>query len=416
MNFLQLLIPILVLVQDIQCKKAGTWDFCGCRFLDWGPWSQCTVSCGGGGSKVRSRKVRHYVKPGCTKFTHCASNDEGSQYDSCNRICFNGGSFSLTRCNCVDGWMGNCCTDRVTCGFPGNIANGQVNGKDFTYGKSVTYSCNDLHNMTGGHRVRTCTKDGLWTARAPQCIYVNTCLSNPCSNGGTCVDGLNRYNCQCLPGWGGVHCSRDIQPPVMSGCPSDMSITTGERSTLVNWTEPSFYDPLGTQIIVTRNIPTNQWRFPWGDFTVQITASKPSNGLSTECIFIVKVRPHRCPALNIPNFGAKVCNGWRKDLGEYCLVFCNTNHDVYPRFYRYRWYVCGASGVWKPGNKLPDCEASFDTRYQRRHGFHFESCTNASDVASLQQTYIDRLTKSQYSYFCNAFNDLCHHRNVDVVC
>ena len=34
----------------------------------------------------------------------------------------------------------------------------------------------------------------------------HTCLSNPCQNGGSCVDGLERYDCRCLPGWDGVNC------------------------------------------------------------------------------------------------------------------------------------------------------------------------------------------------------------------
>ena len=32
------------------------------------------------------------------------------------------------------------------------------------------------------------------------------CSSNPCQNGATCVDGINRYSCTCSPGYNGVHC------------------------------------------------------------------------------------------------------------------------------------------------------------------------------------------------------------------
>ena len=33
-------------------------------------------------------------------------------------------------------------------------------------------------------------------------------LSNPCLNGGTCVDGLNMYRCNCHPGTFGRNCSK----------------------------------------------------------------------------------------------------------------------------------------------------------------------------------------------------------------
>ncbi len=35
---------------------------------------------------------------------------------------------------------------------------------------------------------------------------IDECASNPCENGGTCVDDINQYTCNCDPGWTGVHC------------------------------------------------------------------------------------------------------------------------------------------------------------------------------------------------------------------
>ena len=35
---------------------------------------------------------------------------------------------------------------------------------------------------------------------------INECVSNPCLNGGTCVDQVNRYVCNCHDGYGGVNC------------------------------------------------------------------------------------------------------------------------------------------------------------------------------------------------------------------
>lgn len=35
---------------------------------------------------------------------------------------------------------------------------------------------------------------------------VNSCASNPCLNGGTCVNGLDRYDCTCTSSFNGINC------------------------------------------------------------------------------------------------------------------------------------------------------------------------------------------------------------------
>ena len=35
---------------------------------------------------------------------------------------------------------------------------------------------------------------------------VNECESNPCNNGGRCVDGVNGYSCNCTDGYVGLEC------------------------------------------------------------------------------------------------------------------------------------------------------------------------------------------------------------------
>ena len=37
-------------------------------------------------------------------------------------------------------------------------------------------------------------------------VDMNECESNPCTNGGTCVNHVNRFQCTCLPGYSGVLC------------------------------------------------------------------------------------------------------------------------------------------------------------------------------------------------------------------
>lgn len=35
----------------------------------------------------------------------------------------------------------------------------------------------------------------------------HACLSNPCSNGGSCSENSQGYECQCAPGWSGPSCT-----------------------------------------------------------------------------------------------------------------------------------------------------------------------------------------------------------------
>ncbi|KAG7462857.1 hypothetical protein MATL_G00189190 [Megalops atlanticus] len=39
---------------------------------------------------------------------------------------------------------------------------------------------------------------------------INDCESNPCRNGGTCIDKVSVYQCICADGWEGVHCETNI--------------------------------------------------------------------------------------------------------------------------------------------------------------------------------------------------------------
>lgn len=82
----------------------------------------------------------------------------------------------------------------------------------------------------------------------------------------------------------------DIQPPVMSGCHSNKEKWTSELMTHLNWTAPSFYDPVRKPINISSNYPTDSYEFPWGDFVVHYVALKPSNGMRTTCVFSWKIR------------------------------------------------------------------------------------------------------------------------------
>ena len=39
---------------------------------------------------------------------------------------------------------------------------------------------------------------------------IDECASNPCANGGICLDQLNEYECHCLEGWDGPTCTQGM--------------------------------------------------------------------------------------------------------------------------------------------------------------------------------------------------------------
>ena len=38
-------------------------------------------------------------------------------------------------------------------------------------------------------------------------VYIDDCVGQPCENGGTCIDAVNDYTCNCVDGYTGKNCS-----------------------------------------------------------------------------------------------------------------------------------------------------------------------------------------------------------------
>ncbi|KAL4218697.1 hypothetical protein ACF0H5_021285 [Mactra antiquata] len=396
---------------------ANTWSACECEWDSWKSWGECDSDCFG--NRRRSRSVYSY----CDKFTDCASNDEGFEWQGCNEVCHNGGSASWFSCYCKAGFHGSCCTEVVNCGTPDNVINGTRVWTSTSYGGVAEYSCNIYYNMTTGDPVRTCQDDFTWSGTTPQCVFAYQCNSSPCING-ECVNLLGDFRCDCHDGWTGRLCEKDIQPPVVVNCSSNISINATKRTVRFDWTSPSFYDPLGNHLDIVSNYPTPSFVFPWGDFTAQYVATKPSNGLSAECAFNISVRPTPCEELNIPINGARLCNGWRADYGQFCMVTCQQNYTIGAGDNSFEtMYVCGASGTWIESGPIPDCLVETESVeealiYQPEYEtYSFEgSCDNVT-MTALQHLYLERIVSTGgFDELCTQFPDECVLDNVDVKC
>ncbi|XP_069128762.1 sushi, von Willebrand factor type A, EGF and pentraxin domain-containing protein 1-like [Argopecten irradians] len=69
---------------------------------------------------------------------------------------------------------------RVECGYPGNIANGFVDGV-FSYDNRVRYTCYKNHHLVG-NRTRYCNAEGYWEGTAPICEAVKCNLPELSAN------------------------------------------------------------------------------------------------------------------------------------------------------------------------------------------------------------------------------------------
>uniref|UniRef100_A0A7M4DVD3 Fibulin-7-like n=1 Tax=Crocodylus porosus TaxID=8502 RepID=A0A7M4DVD3_CROPO len=83
--------------------------------------------------------------------------------------------------------------------------NGRKLGRKALVGHEVHFLCDAGFHLVGSE-TRTCLDNRTWSGQQPFCKSINDCASNPCANGGTCVDGIERYTCLCPSGWSGSNC------------------------------------------------------------------------------------------------------------------------------------------------------------------------------------------------------------------
>ncbi|NWQ89348.1 FBLN7 protein, partial [Burhinus bistriatus] len=96
-----------------------------------------------------------------------------------------------------------------TCPQPAVPLNGRMLGRSVRVGHDVHFVCDAGFRLVGSE-TRTCRQDRTWSGSQAFCRSIDDCSSNPCANGGTCVDGNQSYTCLCTRGWSGPSCQSPI--------------------------------------------------------------------------------------------------------------------------------------------------------------------------------------------------------------
>ncbi|NXX20187.1 FBLN7 protein, partial [Podargus strigoides] len=96
-----------------------------------------------------------------------------------------------------------------SCPQPPVPLNGRMLGRSVRVGHDVHFVCDAGFRLVGSE-TRACRHDRTWSGTQPFCRSIDDCSSNPCANGGTCMDGNRSYTCLCPRGWSGPSCQSPV--------------------------------------------------------------------------------------------------------------------------------------------------------------------------------------------------------------
>ncbi|XP_053444388.1 fibulin-7 [Nycticebus coucang] len=104
----------------------------------------------------------------------------------------------------------------VSCPALNAPPDGKKFGSKYLVDHEVHFTCNPGFRLVGPGSV-VCLPNGTWSGEEPHCRDISECSSQPCQNGGTCVEGVNQYRCICPPGRTGSRCQHQAQTGAPEG-------------------------------------------------------------------------------------------------------------------------------------------------------------------------------------------------------
>ncbi|KAI0239341.1 Mucin-like protein [Lamellibrachia satsuma] len=182
--------------------------------------------------------------------THC----ETDVNECASTPCMNGATctdaVNSYTCGCADGYTGTHCeTDVNEC-----ASTPCMNGATCTDAVN-SYTCGCADGYTGTHCETECSEgclNDLNPATELVCLFaggrafqnvgpvtekarrpyrsrwyrdIDECASNPCMNGATCTDAVNRHSCACVDGYTGNNCETDIDECASNPCMNGATCT-----------------------------------------------------------------------------------------------------------------------------------------------------------------------------------------------
>ncbi|XP_067570937.1 C4b-binding protein alpha chain-like isoform X1 [Pseudorca crassidens] len=268
----------------------------------------------------------------------------------------------------------------VKCEPPPAISNGKHNGGDediYTYGSSVTYSCDPDFSMLGTASISCRLENktiGVWNPSPPICKKI-TC-SQPVVKGGKIISGFGPiytykqtivFDCNKgyrLKGNKLIHCGADNSwhppPPIceLNGCAGLPNIPHAiwGRYGYQNPTEEEVYD-IGTELRYSC-FPGYK---PKADGPTTVTCQR-----NLEWTPYIQCEEACCPVVELNN--GRITPLRKSDIDNSCTYFYR-DQVSYTCHEKYTYHAtCTADGTWNP--KTPECYPDCDSPPVIAHGHH----------------------------------------------
>ncbi|XP_013396521.1 sushi, von Willebrand factor type A, EGF and pentraxin domain-containing protein 1 isoform X2 [Lingula anatina] len=335
-----------------QARRDELNRFCTANcWSQWTPYSPCSVQCGHGGTRTRTRSKAPPARcSGWAAGHNC--NGPSLERPGCSVPCSNGGTPGNAMCSCSPGFIGKCCETKVTCQHPGRPAHGDVtpSAPPHDVGTRVTYKCETGYRLQGTN-TRTCQANGQFDGSLPTCSLVD------CGDPGTPTKGNHSVTATTYQGTVSYSCSTGykVQGDTTRTCQADGTwsgelpqcqiISCGALPGLENGVQSHSGGPPGNVYGGEMTFSCNSGFYLQGSRQRKCQLSGQWDGTQPTCEPIV------CPDLTDPQFGtASTPQGTR--FGSKVTYTCDSGYMLQGDAER----TCeaqGIQGVWS-GSK-PQC-------------------------------------------------------------